>query len=54
MQSSIMVENRISGGRTKHVTVRYHFITRELITCKVTVSKYTEWRDHRMLINSTL
>ena len=38
-----MAENSISGGRTKHIDVRYHFI-RELGKRKVSVIKYTKSR----------
>ena len=44
-QDSIaMAENLISGGRTKHIDVRYHFI-RYLVKRKVIGIKYTESRD---------
>ena len=36
-----IAENPISGGRTKHIDVRYHFI-RELVECKVLNIQYTE------------
>ena len=36
-----MAENPISGGRTKHIDVRYHFI-RELVKHNVIAIKYTE------------
>ena len=39
-----MAENPISGGRTKHIDVRYHFI-RELVKHKVIAIKYTESRN---------
>ena len=39
-----MAENPISGGRMKHVDMRYHFI-RELVKHKVIAIKYTESRD---------
>ena len=39
-----MAENPISGGRTKHIDVRYHFI-RELVKHKVVAIKYTESRN---------
>ena len=41
-----MVENPISGGRTKHIDVRYHFI-REQVNHKVIAIKYTESRNPR-------
>ena len=39
-----MAENPISGGRTKHIDVRYHFI-RELVEHKMIAIKYTESRN---------
>ena len=39
-----MAENLISGGRTKHIDVRFHFI-RELVKHKITAIKYTESRN---------
>ena len=36
-----MAENPISGGHTKHIDVRYHFI-RELVKHKIIAIKYTE------------
>ena len=39
-----MAENMISGGRTKHIDVRYHFIP-ELVKHKVIAIKYTESRN---------
>ena len=36
-----IAENPISGGRTKHIDVRYHFI-RELVERKVLNIQYTE------------
>ena len=39
-----MTENSISGGRTKHIDVRYHFI-RELGKHNVSIIKYTKSRD---------
>ena len=39
-----MAENPISGGRTKHIDVRYHF-ARELVKYKVIAIKYTESRN---------
>ena len=36
-----IAENSISGGRTKHIDVRYHFI-RELVERKVLNIQYTE------------
>ena len=36
-----MAENSISGGRTKHIDVRYYVI-RELVKHKVITIKYTE------------
>ena len=39
-----MAENPISGGRTKHIDVRYHFI-RELVKHKVFAINYTESRN---------
>ena len=39
-----MAENPISGGRTKHIDVRYHFI-RELVKHNVIAIKYTESRN---------
>ena len=44
--ATAMVENPISGGRTKHIDVRYHFI-REQVKHKVIVIKYTESRNPR-------
>ena len=44
-QGAIAVaENPISGGRTKHIDVRYHFI-RELVKHKVITIKYTDSRN---------
>ena len=40
-----MAENPISGGRTTHIDVRYHFI-RELVKHKAIAIKYTESRNH--------
>ena len=37
-------ENPISGGRTKHIDVRYHF-NRELVKHKVIAIKYTDSRN---------
>ncbi|CAM9895183.1 unnamed protein product [Ascophyllum nodosum] len=42
--ATAMAENPISGGHTKHIDVRYHFI-RELVKHKVIAIKYTESRD---------
>ena len=39
-----MSENPISGGRTKHIDVRYHFI-REVVKHKVITIKHTESRN---------
>ena len=39
-----MAVNSISGGRTKHIDVRYHFI-RELVKHKAIAIKYTESRN---------
>ena len=45
IQGAIAVgENPISGGRTKHIDVRYHFI-RELVKHKVIAIKYTKSRN---------
>ena len=41
---AIIAENLISGGRTKHVDVRYHFI-RELVERKVLNIQYTEFSN---------
>ena len=38
-----IAENPISGGRTKHIDVRYHFI-RELVERKVLNIQYTKSR----------
>ena len=38
---AIIAENPISGGGTKHIDVRYHFI-RELVERKVLKIQYTE------------
>ena len=47
-----MAENPISGGRTKHIDVRYHFI-RELVKHKVIAIKYTESRNQHADILTT-
>ena len=44
--ATAMVENPISGGRTKHIDVRYHFI-REQVKHKVIAIKYTGSRNPR-------
>ena len=48
-----LAENQISGGRTKHIDVRYHF-ARELVKHKVIAIKYTESRNQHVDILTKL
>ena len=44
-----IAENPISGGRTKHIEVRYHFI-RKVVERKVLIIQFTESSNHHVYI----
>ena len=48
-----MAENPISGGRTKHIGVRYHYI-RKLVTHKVVAIKYMESNQHADILTKAI